>query len=204
MKDKREVDFDYSDTVLSFSRLDDDGSVPVYCAEFSSAPQVKEIITENRDHLALNPSRAFKIRRSAPDAAPEKLSRIDYVDGKRYADSLAVCCLGTTFSWLSSDEVMLFDAEITQGGIYEAELVHAANIPSDWKIEFSLSVNGQSAKVGEEKRRFAISKTGSANSMVVREIGRFELAKGIHRFTLEKLCDDYDLPIVEIRLVRVK
>ena len=199
-----ETEFSYIDTSLSFLRAKRDGSAPVYCLEFDTPPMISPTITQNGDLISLNPTYACKIKTGANDSNPTPLERVDFLNGVASCDSLSVNSSGMGFSWHCSDEVMVFDAEITKDGTYEAELIH---LPADQDVStlpFSVAVDGVTNSVQGEKRHFAISKTGSFNSMIVRDAGKFDIKRGKRKITLKKLFDESDVPIVELRLKRIK
>lgn len=207
--DEREVKYSYDGDVLGISCLETDMTIPVYCAEFDGEPSVSAEPTQNGDTLSLGVVWATKIDRKNPDAAPVKLVfEADQYDKDYGTHGLAIFRTDRSFNWNNTDEVMVWDANVKEDGEYEALLIHALAL-KDWtkaydEINLSVGVDGECHKVGGEKFRYRISRTGKDNTLVAKDAGVFSLKAGRHRFTVENLCKGNDIPVVEFRLRKIK
>lgn len=206
--DSREVKYSYDGDELHIETLDTDMLLPVYCAEFGGEPVISEEISQNGDNISLGISWAKKINKSSPDALPEKLVFESDQYSKDYCThGVAIFRTDRIFNWLDRSEMLVWDAEVKEDGIYEAEVVHALGLVS-WgatvtKIDLVLSVGAEFHNVGEEKCRYTINRTGQDNTMIVRDAGRFNLTAGKQRFILENLADDNDIPLVTVKFNKI-
>jgi hypothetical protein len=202
--DSRRVKYSYDGDELCIEALDTDMLLPVYCAEFECEPVISEEISQNGDNISLGISWAKKINKNTPDALPETLVFESDQYSEDYAThGVAIFRTDRIFNWFDTNEQLVWDAEVKEDGIYEAEVVHALGLVS-WgatvtKIDLVLSVGAEFHNVGEEKKRYTISRTGQDNTMIVRDAGSFRLTAGRHRFILENLSDNNDVPLIGVK-----
>ena len=182
--------------------------LPVYCAEFDGEPVISDEISQNGKGISLGISWAKKINKNTPDMLPENLVFESDQYSKDYGThGVAIFRTDRIFNWLDKAEQLVWDAEVKEDGLYEAEVVHALGLKA-WgktisKAELALSACGDTHNVGEEKCRYTISRTGQDNTMIVRDAGVFKLTAGKQRFVLENLADDNDIPLVGVKFNKI-
>lgn len=207
LSDERELTFNLYDGVLSFAPVSDEDCISVYVAEFSSEPRFCNHMCESDGILSMKVAYASKLNKNLP----EKKIKIEHqqidLDGIRDRNGFSISYSGTIFDWKSANEAIVFEAEIKSGGEYVIELLHTAASESDFSslddIGLTVSVDGQTNRVGPEECRRMLSKTGVFNSIIVRRAGTVKLTPGIHKFTVERLFDGDNIPIVELSLHKI-
>ena len=196
----RECAFGYEDGTLRFDRVTKDGTRPVYIAEFDAAPEVSSTPKEAGGSLHLHIAGAKSAKKSTPGEEPRSLA---YIPGRAVAKSAAISNTDKITGWTNSDEYLVFEGEVN-GGTYAVELVHALSRnlyggPFD-HVSALLTIGGETHSVGEEKYRYAVSRTGTENTHVVRDVGTFTLPRGRVGVILENTENAENIPVIEIRL----
>ena len=198
--EERECAFGYEDGTLRFDRVANDGARPVYVAEFDVAPEVSSTPREAGGALHLHIAGAKSAKRSTPGEAPRDLV---YIPNRAVAKSAAISNTDKITGWTNGDEYLVFEGEVN-GGTYAVELVHALSRnlyggPFD-HVSALLTIGEETHPVGEEKYRYAVSRTGTENTHVVRDVGAFTLPRGTVRIILENTENAENIPVIEIRL----
>ena len=139
-------------------------------------------------------------KKSTPGEAPQSLV---YIPGRAVAKSASISNTDKITGWTNGDEYLIFEGEIN-GGTYSAELVHALSRnlyggPFD-HVSALLTIGEETHTVGEEKYRYAVSRTGTENTHVVRDAGIFTLPCGKVRIILENTENAENIPVIEVRL----
>ena len=198
------IDFTYKNGAITLSIPPSKLTVPVYELEFESVPTYSNAIIQNGDTITLGVNFGGKVKRGQESGEIEKLRyefdefRYDY--GK---NGLAVNGNDHTHAFTRADEILAWDAMITEPGTYEAELVQ---LPPVKDFRLTLTVGDESADVSQEvKQSYSISKTLAGNERVVRSFGVFDIKEaGICRITLSRESDGDDAPITEVILKKCK
>ncbi len=201
--DNTHLSFTYENGTLSLDCAPTDRLVPVYEIEFESVPTYSKAIMQNGDVITLGANFGGKVKRGEESGEIEKLRyefdayRQDY--GKH---GLAVQGNDHTHQFTRADEILAWDAYVSEVGTYEAEIVQ---LPPVKDFALTLTVGDQSAPVSADvKENYSISKTLEGNQRAVRSAGRFEIGKaGVCRIMLARENDGDDLKITEVRLKKV-
>ena len=198
------VGFTYQNGTLALRCVASELSVPVYEIEFEGVPVYSKAIMQNGDCVTLGVNFGSKCKRGAEEGALEKLLyEVDHYREGYGRHGLAVQENDHTHRWTSAEEVLAWDAYISEVGTYEAELVQ---LPPVKDFDLVLTVGKERAAVSREvKETYSISKTLEGNERAVRASGVFEIKEaGVYRVLLSRVCDGDDLFVTELRLKKKK
>lgn len=200
--DNAHMNFTYENGTITLDCAPTELAVPVYEIEFESAPAYSKAIMQNGDAVVLGVNFGGTLKRGEEDAVITPIRHeIDHFRPEYGKNGLAVNGRDHTHAWVKADDILAWDALITEPGTYEAEVIQ---LPPVKDFALSLTVGDQSAPVSKDvKERYSISKTLEGNERAVRTAGTFEIKEaGICRIALAREADGDDIMVTEVRLTK--
>ena len=202
----KQIGYTYADGKLVIDTCETELTMPVYKVAFCAAPVFGTEIVQYDDKVQLGALHAKIQKNDVLEAIPCNSNRTmgDYDNKKTFINGTALL-----ENWTDPAEVLCWDVKFNTPGVYEAELIHALYSPHGTIVEapdpYTLTVGAEEHPVNTEteKGQFRLSKSSISNVRVIRDAGRFTIAKpGTYRVALTHKAGENVLPLEEIKLVK--
>ena len=170
---------------------------PVFEITFEKRPTYSKVIKQNGDTLNLairNAGVSSCGNEAEPILFENDYFRLDY--GKR---GLSVNCETTLHAWEKASDEIVWDAFISKGGIYTAEIISA---PCVTDRKFTLFVGDEAYPLSDGwDGEFRISLTGEQNKRFIKKVSGIKISSpGRYRIKISMDKDGVGLSLTEVRL----
>ena len=204
------VEYSYVGEILTVKPIKTDMIMPVYRIEFEGAPEISNKLEIDSTRGILHVSFCDTAKKSAPnDIKPIKFE-LDDTRGWYGKHGMSLTRIETVHNWISSDDMLLWDAYFLEAGEYSAEVICAEPsfethcCPPDAPDPYILHVGDQSCPVETAiKYSYNLNTSGSCNLRYAKDAGRFKISEpGKFRVRLTKEEDGMGIGMFEINFIK--